>query len=67
MMQGALQTQAAQGKNVASIKPHTLFDDVYGIAVGVLFVAMGVLPRWLWFSFAGVIVLVMIILAFISF
>jgi uncharacterized membrane-anchored protein YitT (DUF2179 family) len=42
-MQGALQTQPAQGKAVVSIKPHTLFDDVYGIAVGVLFVAMGVL------------------------
>jgi uncharacterized membrane-anchored protein YitT (DUF2179 family) len=43
MMQGALQTQPAQGKAVVSIKPHTLFEDVYGIAVGVLFVAMGVL------------------------
>ncbi|CAN7486494.1 YitT family protein [Massilia sp. LjRoot122] len=43
MMQGSLQTRPAQVKSVASIKPHTLFDDVYGIAVGVLFVVMGVL------------------------
>lgn len=43
MMQGALSSQSSQGKNTVSIKPHTLFDDVYGIAVGVLFVAMGVL------------------------
>lgn len=43
MMQGALQTQAAQASQVAPVKPHTLFDDVYGIAVGILFVAMGVL------------------------
>lgn len=43
MMQGALRNQPAQAKKVASIKPHTVFDDVYGIAVGVLFVVMGVL------------------------
>jgi uncharacterized membrane-anchored protein YitT (DUF2179 family) len=43
MMQGALQPQAVQGKHAVSVKPHTLFDDVYGITVGVLFVAMGVL------------------------
>ena len=36
-MQGALQSQPV------AVKPHTFFDDVYGITVGVLFVAMGVL------------------------
>ncbi len=43
MMQGALQTQAAQASQAVPVKPHTLFDDVYGIAVGILFVVMGVL------------------------
>jgi uncharacterized membrane-anchored protein YitT (DUF2179 family) len=42
-MHGALQSQQAQGSRVVSVKPHSLFDDVYGIAVGVLFVATGVL------------------------
>jgi len=43
MMQGALSSQAAQGSHVVTVKPHTLLDDVYGIAVGILFVVMGVL------------------------
>jgi uncharacterized membrane-anchored protein YitT (DUF2179 family) len=45
MMQGALQPQPqpAAAARPVPVKPHTLFDDVYGIAVGVLFVAMGVL------------------------
>ncbi|MGG7603226.1 YitT family protein [Massilia sp. BKSP1R2A-1] len=43
MMQGALSSQAAQGNHVVTVKPHSLFDDVYGIAVGILFVVMGVL------------------------
>ena len=43
MMQGALSSQAAQWSHVVTVKPHTLLDDVYGIAVGILFVVMGVL------------------------
>jgi len=43
MMQGALSSQAAQRNHVVTVKPHSLFDDVYGIAVGILFVVMGVL------------------------
>jgi len=43
MMQGALQTRTAQANRMAPVEPHTLFDDVYGIAVGILFVVMGVL------------------------
>ena len=43
MMQGALQTRTAQANRMAPVEPHTLFDDVYGIAVGILFVVMCVL------------------------
>ncbi|QOY95963.1 YitT family protein [Massilia sp. UMI-21] len=47
MMQGALQPQAqpqpAMASRPVSAKPHTVFDDVYGITVGILFVVMGVL------------------------
>lgn len=43
MIQGALRRQAAPGSHVVPVKPHTLFDDVYGISVGVLFAATGIL------------------------
>jgi uncharacterized membrane-anchored protein YitT (DUF2179 family) len=43
MMQGALQPHSGQVSRQASGKPHSLLDDTYGIAVGVLFVVMGLL------------------------
>ncbi|SFC51031.1 YitT family protein [Massilia yuzhufengensis] len=43
MMHGALQPQTVQGNRQVSVKPHSFLDDTYGIAVGVLFVVMGVL------------------------
>ncbi|WP_020652675.1 YitT family protein [Massilia niastensis] len=43
MMQGALQRQTAPASRPLSVKPHSLLDDVYGIAVGVLFVSTGIL------------------------
>ena len=33
---------AAQGERAVVVKPHSLLDDVYGIIVGVLFVAVGI-------------------------
>ena len=43
MMQGTLPSSAVQSTLPASVKPHSTLDDLYGIAVGVLFVVMGVL------------------------
>ena len=43
MMQGALPSQPVQENHSVTVKPHTVFDDIYGIAVGVLFVVMGLL------------------------
>lgn len=43
MMQGAMQHQAAPASLPIQAKPHSLLDDVYGISVGVLFAATGLL------------------------
>ena len=43
MMQGTLPSSAVQATRPVSVKPHSFLDDLYGIAVGVLFVVMGVL------------------------
>jgi uncharacterized membrane-anchored protein YitT (DUF2179 family) len=43
MMQGAMHRQTAPAGRAVPLKPHSLFDDVYGISVGVLFVSTGIL------------------------
>ncbi|MEH6437528.1 YitT family protein [Massilia sp. DD77] len=43
MTQGVMRSQAAPAGRGLEVKPHSLLDDVYGICVGVLFAATGVL------------------------
>ncbi|MBQ5950332.1 YitT family protein [Massilia sp. ST3] len=43
MTQGVMRSQTAPAGRGLEVKPHSLLDDVYGICVGVLFAATGVL------------------------
>ena len=43
LLQAAAPSPSAAPVRKVAVKPHTLFDDIYGISVGVLFVSTGVL------------------------